>query len=79
KQWFIGVMGNSRPREFTLDLSLLGLSESQQYQMSSFADGNNADKYASDYQTKTETVTAKSTINITLAPSGGWVANLTPR
>ncbi|MGS0826591.1 glycoside hydrolase family 97 protein [Shewanella sp. 0m-8] len=79
KQWFIGVMGNSRPREFTLDLSLLGLSESQQYQMSSFADGNNADKYASDYQTKTETVTAKSAINITLAPSGGWVAHLTPR
>ncbi|MGS0675838.1 glycoside hydrolase family 97 protein [Shewanella sp. 125m-1] len=78
KQWFIGVMGNSRPREFTLNLSLLGLSESQQYQMSSFADGNNADKYASDYQTKTETVTSKSAINITLAPSGGWVAHLTP-
>ncbi|WP_299807529.1 glycoside hydrolase family 97 protein [uncultured Shewanella sp.] len=79
EQWFIGVMGNSMAREFTLDLSLLGLNETQKYQMSSFADGINADKYASDYQTRTETVTSKSKVSITLAPSGGWVANLTPR
>ncbi|ABV86953.1 glycoside hydrolase family 97 protein [Shewanella pealeana] len=78
-KWFIGVMGNSQAREFTLDLSFLADSASQVYQMNSFADGLNADKYASDYLSKSEQVTAKDKVKITLAPSGGWVASLTPQ
>ncbi|GIU08553.1 MULTISPECIES: glycoside hydrolase family 97 protein [unclassified Shewanella] len=76
--WFIGVMGNSQAREFTVDLSFLAESTSKSYQMDSFADGINADKYASDYQTRAEQVTSADKINITLAPSGGWVARLKP-
>ena len=71
--WFIGVMGNSKKREFTIDLSFL---EKGSYSMVSFADGINADKYASDYQKQTKKVTANSKISINLAPSGGWVARI---
>ncbi|GIU26064.1 glycoside hydrolase family 97 protein [Shewanella sp. MBTL60-007] len=77
KQWFIGVMGNSKAREFTLDLSFLG-SDNTQYQMYSIADGANAHRYASDYSVKREAVTAQSQIKIQLAPSGGWAARLSP-
>lgn len=71
--WFIGVMGNSIKRDFSLDLSFLSEGD---FVMESFSDGLNADKYASDYQHNTQEVTAKSTINISLAPSGGWVGKI---
>ncbi|GIU28096.1 glycoside hydrolase family 97 protein [Shewanella schlegeliana] len=76
-QWFIGVMGNSKQREFTLDLSFLG-SDNKLYQMHSITDGPNAHRYGSDYASKSEVVTAQSLIKIQLAPSGGWVARLSP-
>lgn len=71
--WFIGVMGNSKAREFVVDLSFLPQG---QYKMKSFADGVNADQYASDYHINNQRVTQLSNININLAPSGGWVAKL---
>lgn len=77
QQWFIGAMGNSKPREFSFDLSFIG-SANERYQMYSIADGINAQRYASDYSPKSEIVTANSQIDIQLAPSGGWVARLMP-
>jgi len=71
--WFIGVLGNSKEREFTIDLTFLGKGD---YSMESFSDGINADKYASDYQKQTKRVTAKTGVKIKLAPSGGWVARI---
>ncbi|GHE95931.1 glycoside hydrolase family 97 protein [Thalassotalea profundi] len=75
EHWFIGVMGNSMARDFTVDLSFLPKGE---YELESFADGVNADKFASDYQMYKHKVTPQSKVNIKLAPSGGWVARLTP-
>jgi len=72
--WFIGIMGNSKAREFTVDLSFLSANT---YQMHSFKDGINADKYASDYQTATEQVNNKRQLKVKLAPSGGWIAHFT--
>jgi alpha-glucosidase len=71
--WFIGVMGNSKAREFTVDLSFL---DQGSYTMESFADGANADKYASDYKKQTNMVTANTQVKVNLAPSGGWVARI---
>ncbi len=71
--WFIGVMGNSKKREFSLDLTFLGAGE---FTMESFSDGANADKYASDYKTQVEQVSESSIIKAKLAPSGGWVAKI---
>jgi len=73
-EWFIGVMGNSKKREFSIDLSFLGEGD---FKMESFADGINSDKFASDYQTKTQPVNYKTKFQIKLAPSGGWVARIT--
>jgi alpha-glucosidase len=73
EDWFIGAMGNSKKREFILDLSFLGKGN---FSMQSFADGKNANKYASDYQTKTQKVSATTQVKINLAPSGGWVARI---
>jgi len=72
-EWFIGVMGNSKPREFTVDFSFLS---SGNYQMESFADGINAGQYASDYQINNQLVSNISKVKIKLAASGGWVARL---
>jgi len=72
-EWFIGVMGNSKARVFAVDLSFLAAGD---YQMESYADGINAEKYASDYQIDKQLVTNISKVNIKLAPSGGWVARL---
>lgn len=72
--WFIGVLGNSKARNFDIDLSFLGQGE---YQMISMSDGVNADKFASDIKKQTSKVTSQSKINVELAPSGGWVARIT--
>ncbi len=73
QEWFVGVMGNSKKRDFIIDLSFLSSGD---YTMESFADGKNAHRYASDYQRDIQKVTANNKINIKLAPSGGWVARL---
>jgi alpha-glucosidase len=44
--------------------------------MISYADGINADKWASDYKMATQEVTNGETIKIRLAPGGGWVARV---
>ncbi len=71
--WFIGIMGNSKKREFSIDLSFLAAGE---FTMESFADGINADKHASDYQRQQRQVNAATTLKVKLAPSGGWVAKI---
>ena len=73
-EWFIGVMGNSNKREFTINLSFL---DNGNYQMDSFADGINSDRHASDYKIHNQQVIKNQDIPIKLAPSGGWVAHLT--
>ena len=74
-------MTNWTPREFTLALDFLDFdklspSGSGKYKMISYADGINADKWASDYKMTTQEVTNKKTIKIRLAPGGGWVARV---
>jgi alpha-glucosidase len=71
--WFIGVMGNSVKREFTVDLSFLGQGR---FIMESFADGDNADSFASDYKKQTSVVSPNMQVKVKLAPSGGWVARI---
>jgi len=71
--WYIGAMTNWTPRDFVLDLNFL---EAGKYKMTVYADGMNADRYASDYKKQTQEVTNKDSIKIHLAPGGGWAARL---
>jgi len=73
-KWFIGAMTDEHSREFSLDLSFL---KHGKYKLDSFADGINADKWASDYKHTTRDVQSKDKIIIKLAPAGGWTASLT--
>jgi alpha-glucosidase len=69
--WYAGAMTNWNTREITADLSFLGDGN---YKATIFADGVNANRDATDYTSKTITVTAKDKLSIKMAPGGGWVA-----
>ncbi len=73
--WYVGAMTNWTPRDFEIDLSFLGADK---YKMTSWADGINADRYASDYKKQTRTVTSAEKLKVHLAPGGGWAAMLVP-
>ena len=69
--WYAGVMTNWNARDITVDLSFLGDGN---YKAIVFEDGINATRDATDYTTKTITVTAKDKLNIKMASGGGWAA-----
>lgn len=69
--WFVGAMSSWTPRETTIDLSFLGDGT---YKAIIFEDGINADRDATDYVRKEQTVTSKDKINVQMAPGGGWAA-----
>ncbi|MCI0694350.1 glycoside hydrolase family 97 protein [candidate division KSB1 bacterium] len=73
--WYIGAMTNWMPRDFELDLSFLGAGN---FKMTFWADGINADRYASDYKKQTRMVTRIEKLKVHLAPGGGWAAMLVP-
>jgi alpha-glucosidase len=69
--WYAGAMTNWNAREITVDLSFLGDGN---YKAIIFADGTNANRDATDYASKTITVTVKDKLNIKMASGGGWAA-----
>ena len=70
-KWFLGAMTNWDPRDLEIDLSFLGEGE---YKIEIWQDGLNAKRYAADFKKKIKAISAKSKLNISLAPGGGWVA-----
>lgn len=71
--WYIGAMTDWTARDFSIELSFLGAG---QYQLQSMKDGPNTTKYAADYQTETKNVTSSTTLDMKLAPGGGWAGIL---
>jgi alpha-glucosidase len=69
--WYAGAMTNWNARDITVDLSFLGEGN---YKATIFEDGVNANRDATDYTTKTITVTAKDKLNTKMASGGGWAA-----
>ena len=70
-KWFLGAMTNWDPRDLEIDVSFLGEGE---YKIEIWQDGLNAKRYAADFKKKIKDISAKSKLNISLAPGGGWVA-----
>ncbi len=68
-KWYIGAMTNETGRTLKLDLSFLA---DGRHVLNYFADGINAARYAEDYQTGTQEVSNKDTIEVSLAGGGGW-------
>jgi alpha-glucosidase len=71
--WYVGAMTDWDPRELQIDFSFLPAGT---YTAHIWADGRNADHYASDFQKQERTVSSGDTLGIALAPGGGWVARL---
>ncbi len=71
--WYIGAITNWDPKEFDITFDFL---EDGEYQMEFIEDGINADTRAIDYLKKSKTIKKGDSINIKLAPGGGWIARL---
>lgn len=71
--WYLGAITNWDPKEFEIVFDFLDDGE---YQMEFIEDGINADTRAIDYLKKSKTITKGESININLAPGGGWVARI---
>lgn len=74
-KWYIAAMTDWTPRDLELSLNFLPAGK---WSMESMSDGSNAHRQATDHKFETKTVSSGETLNLHLAPGGGWVAILTP-
>jgi alpha-glucosidase len=74
--WYIGAMTDWTARDLSIDLPFLPPG---QFTMTSWEDGPNADRAASDYKKTTTTVDNKTKLTLKLAPGGGYAARITPK
>jgi alpha-glucosidase len=71
--WYVGAMTDWSPRELTLSLSFLPAGE---YRIEIFQDGPNAHRHGNDYKRVYRIITHRDSVQIKLAPGGGWVARI---
>ncbi|SDF53151.1 alpha-glucosidase [Dyadobacter soli] len=71
--WYIGALNDSTARELTIPLDFLPPGN---YSATICEDGINADRYPADYRLSEAVLTSKNTLQIKLAPGGGYVARL---
>jgi alpha-glucosidase len=73
-EWYVGTLTNWNAREMKLDLSFLGEGV---YKVEFFKDGVNADRAARDYKHEIISLGAEDrTLNVSMAPGGGFVARI---
>ena len=75
KDWFVGGITDEEPRRFLVDFSFLSDGE---YVAAIYKDGEDADWDKSPFSTETEkmTLTAKSKLDVDMAPGGGFAISL---
>lgn len=73
--WYVAAMNDWTPRDLELKLDFLPAGK---WNMQAMADGRNAHRMATDHTLTDSTVSSGETLNLHLAPGGGWVAILTP-
>lgn len=73
KNWYVGGLTDWNARTVKLDLSFLGEGN---YEAVLFSDGVNAGKQAADYKKTEQTVERSSSLQIDLAPGGGFALSL---
>lgn len=71
-RWFIGVIGNSKKRDITLNLS--SILPSGSYRVVSWQDTKRSAVDASDVAKKSFNLSSSRTLKVSLAPAGGYVA-----
>ena len=73
KDWFIGVMNNSKKKEITIPLDFISAESSK---IDIWADAEDADISPTNLTTKTLEVKQGEKLRIKLADNGGWVARV---
>ncbi len=73
RDWYVGAMTNWTPRELELDFSFLPEGT---FWIEAYEDGENADRYASDYKRERIPVNRTTKLKVKLAPGGGWAARV---
>jgi len=74
--WYIAAMTDAAPR--TLSLATPFLTPGMVYSATALTDGVNAVKHPTDYSIIHSTIAGGDSINVTLAPGGGYTAVLRP-
>jgi alpha-glucosidase len=77
-EWFLGALSDEKPRDLKLNLDFL--DKSVKYNAQIYRDGPKADWLTNpyDYVIETKTVTAKDSLSLHLASSGGVAIRLVP-
>ncbi len=75
KDWHIGAITNDDARTVEIRTDFL---QPGKYQIEFIEDGINAGTAATDYKLTGRTLTAGETLQIKMAPGGGWLARITP-
>lgn len=73
ENWYIGGLTNWSARDMDIDLSFLPEGN---YKITLFVDGVNAHKKGADYQYKEYNINSNESLNLHLAPGGGFAAKL---
>lgn len=73
--WYIGGLTNWNERVVTLDFSFLPAGR---YKAEMFRDGVNADRDATDYRKETREINSSQSLQVQLAPGGGFAIRLSP-
>jgi alpha-glucosidase len=73
QEWYLAAINDWTPKEFSIPLDFL--SEGS-YHVETASDGLNAARNPQDYKIKASDVTRNDTLNIKLAPGGGYVARI---
>ena len=70
-EWYAAAINSWEQRKIQIDTSFLGEGK---WRAEIFADGVNADRDATDYVKRTETVSAGDKLTVEMMPGGGWTA-----
>ncbi|HLF33312.1 MAG TPA: glycoside hydrolase family 97 protein [Cyclobacteriaceae bacterium] len=74
-EWFVGALTNHEARDLSLSLTFLGEGK---HSALIVQDGLNAGTFAEDYRIRRIEVKKDDSLNIHMAPGGGWMARITP-
>ncbi len=73
--WYIGGLTDNSPRDLKVDLRFL--NPATRYKADIYADGVNAHRAGRDYRRSQMTVNNSSTLDLHLAPGGGFAIHIT--
>lgn len=73
EEWYVGAMTDWTPRKLKVNFNFL---DKEIYAAEIYSDGPNASRFANDFKKTIKKISQDDTLQIELAPGGGWVARI---